>query len=271
MEHLLKFLSIAVPIAYIGTYVLYARLFRAEREEDFLSSARFSMLVAILLHTSYLLVISAEYHRCPLATRAEGLLFAAWLLAIIHVLNERFTDSQSLGVFTLLPSVVGVVSAALLWDSDAASCVFEHSRFLILHIVLSLASYVAFSVATVLAVMYLIQHRRLKAKRFDTTYRKIPSLDKLDRLAAAWVLAGCIALVLGAALGWTWLRETNREGIGSSLLPIFAVLAIFLASVVTRKVAGWHGIRHMIIIVVGFGLLVVASLFSFLKLHGFYS
>ena len=162
-------------------------------------------------------------------------------------------------------------SAALLRDHEAAVSVVEGNRYLVFHIVMSLASYVAFCVSAVLAVMYLIQHRRLKAKRFDMTYRKIPSLDQLDRLAAAWVLAGCVALMLGAFLGWTWVRQTAAEGTGSSLLPLFTVLAIFLASVVMRRVAGWHGTRHVLMILAGFGVLLATSLFSFLKVHGFYS
>ena len=268
MDPFLKFLNIAVPVVYMGTFVLYSRLFMAEDEQAYRVSTRLSMGFALALHTVYLLAIAAQFDRCPLATRAEGLLFGAWLLSIIHVINERLARQESLGIFTLLPAVVGTSGAAYFQDFPAARAVTEQSPQFVFHIVTSLASYVSFCVAAVLALMYVVQHRRLKRKQFDVAFRKIPSLELLDNVAAAWTLAGCVALVLGALTGW--VQRAGHTGSVSSLVPLFLVLAVFVASVIMRTVAGWRGIRHIVTILIGFAVLLAASLLSFLKSHGFY-
>lgn len=271
METLLLAASIVVPAVYAWTAVVYLKLLLAEEERTLRPIALTSLLVALALHTAYLAAISGFYHRCPLASRGEALLFGAWILALVHTVNERFTRSQSLGVFTILPPFIGVIGAVLLRDA-AFDLPAEYRNSLILfHIVASIASYVCYCIAGVFACMYVLQHRRLKRKNFDVTFRKMPSLEQLDSIAGAWALTGSISLLAGVAIGLYGLAQNHLTAPKGTLLPVWIVLLIFLGSGVARRFLGWRGLRHIRMVLLGFIVLLAISLLSFLKFHGFYT
>jgi len=54
------------------------------------------------------------------------------------------------------------------------------------------------------SLLYLLQFRELKDKRFGRVFRFVPSLETLDRLATRALVIGFPALTLALTLGWAW-------------------------------------------------------------------
>ena len=267
METAITFLKFLVPFAYLATTLVYGRLFFSTDESRYALKTRLGLGLSLALHTSLLVALGYRYDRCPLATFGEGLLFLAYILGTIHLLSEWLADSRRLGLFTLLPTTLCVLVAVfMLQESFALPPSLRSSSFLVFHIVASLASYACFSMAAVLAGLYLVLHRKLKSKNFDITFRKLPPLVKLDKLSANWSFLGSVTMVLSSVIGFWWVRKDGLAGMTLKELAIYLVLLVFLGAGVSRRLFNLRGRRHAILILVGFLVLLLTNLIG---THGF--
>ncbi len=266
MEPVLLALKFLVPLAYLATTAIYGRLFFAPEESRFARKATLGLAISLILHIALLLCLGYSLQRCPLGTIGEGLLFLAWILAVIHLLSEWLADTRRLGLFTLLPTTLCVVVGVFLLRPDFALPPQLQSSFLVFHIVASLASYACFSMASILAGLYLVLHAKLKHKNFDITFRKLPPLDKLDKLSANWSFLGSATMVVASVIGWVWVRKDGLAGMNFKELAIYLVLAVFLGAGISRRLFGWRGRRHAIAILIGFLLMLLTNMIG---THGF--
>lgn len=266
METAILVLQVLVPAAYLAALAAYAGLFFSLDEARFAAKARAGLVVSLALNTALLLLLGWHYQRCPLGTYGEGLLFIAWMLGIINFLSEWLADTRRLGLFSLFPIALCALAASFLLDPGYALPPELRSSFLVFHIAASLASYACFAMAAILAVMYLILHDKLKHKRFDIAFRKLPPLDKLDKLSANWSFLGSATMVMASVIGIWWVRKDGLEGMTPRELGIYLVLAVFLGAALARRLFGARGRRHAIVILIGFAVLLLTN---FLGTHGF--
>jgi HemX protein len=255
-----------LPVAYFAALVVYGRTFFSENEGGVRGAVKTGLVGVLLVHTALLIAIALRFQRFPLWTLGEGLLLLGWMLAVVHLISEWSADTRRLGVFTLAPASICAVFSLFFLGHEIALPPAYMGAWFIFHIVASLASYAAFSLAAVLSTLYLIQHRNLKQKRFDLTFRTLPPLDKLDRLTATWAFLGTLLMVASSLIGAWWVRRDSLRGMSASEAGIFLVLAIFLSAALARRAFGWRGKRHALWILSGFAALIVANLL----LHGFF-
>ena len=265
MEIFIALLKGLLPVAYLICLWFYGQLFFSADETKQSRWAKLSVAIAVCMHTALLFSLAAQYHRCPLWTQGEALLFLAWMLAIVHLLSEWSADTRRLGFFTLGPAAFCATVALSFLGKELMLDAQYRSSWFIFHIVASLAAYAAFSLAAVLAALYLTLHRKLKLKTFDLTFRKLPPLDKLDKLSAMWSFLGTLLMLASTVIGVWWVRRDGLHGMSPREIGIFVVLAIFLFTAAARRTLGWRGRRHAIWILAGFAALVLANLAG---LHG---
>lgn len=266
MAALLLVLKFLVPLAYVAAAAVYGRLFFSEDETRLSRAARTALAASLGLHTAYLVLLGVHLQRCPLGNFGEGLLFIAWILCSIHAVSETMADTRRLGLFTLLPAALCAVAGAFLQSDEFAFPPALRSSLLVFHIAASLASYACFSMAAILAGLYILLHRKLKHKDFDLTFRKLPPLDKLDRLSANWSFLGSATMVVSSVIGVWWVRKDGLAGMTAKELGIYLVLAVFLAAGLSRPVFGLRGRPHALAILAGFAVLVLVNLAG---AHGF--
>jgi ABC-type uncharacterized transport system permease subunit len=136
------------------------------------------------------------------------------------------------------------------------------------HIFLATLGMAVFALAAVLAVLFLVEERRLKRKRFDRVGVEAP-LATLDRLALRCVSIGfpifTVALVTGAVwiarLGGIETAEAHRP----EYLIAVATWVAFGVLLVARVGAGWRGRRAAWLTLAGFGGTLVVLLFYVLR------
>jgi HemX protein len=266
MDSLIDVLKILIPLAYLATTAVYAQLFFSPEESRYARKAQIGLSLSLALHTALLVLLGYQLNRCPLGTIGEGLLFLAWILGAIHFLSEWLADSRRLGLFTLLPTTLCVLAGVFLLRPDFALPAELRSSLLVFHIVASLASYACFSMAAILAGLYLVLHGKLKHKNFDITFRKLPPLDKLDKLSANWSFLGSATMVIASIIGITWVRKDGLAGMGLNEMAIYLVLAVFLIAGVSRRLFGLRGKRHALLVLAGFLVLLLNNLIG---THGF--
>lgn len=266
METVLILLKVLLPVAYLAALWAYGRAFFRVEADGSSALARTAMVAALSVHTALLVLLAITFYRCPLWTQGEALLFLAWMLAMLHLLSEWSADTRLLGVFTVVPAALAAMVSVFFLGHELALQTEYRSSWFIFHIVSSLASYAAFSLAAVLASLYLLQYGKLKRKDFDRTFRRLPPLDKLDKLAAAWAFLGSLLMIASSAIGAWWVRRDALHGMSAQEAGIFVVLAIFLVAAVSRRTLGWRGRRHALWVLAGYAALVLSNLW----LHGFF-
>src|SRR5690606_23033308 len=112
---------------------------------------------------------------------------------------------QILGAFVAPAAIVILAAARLSPSGEALPGLTLLGR---IHISLATLGVAIFALATLLSVLYLIENRGLKHKRFDGFFfRRGASLESLDLLAHRLVLAGFPIFTLAIMLGVIWVSQ----------------------------------------------------------------
>ncbi len=117
------------------------------------------------------------------------------------------------------------------------------SVLVVVHVAAAILGTAAFVLALVLSVLYLVQARQLKRKRFHPWLRRLPPLEQLDGLGLRVVVVGfalySLSIVLGTFRAWQQVALHFDPRILFAL-GTWAVYALMLQGRVT---AGWQGMK----------------------------
>jgi len=135
------------------------------------------------------------------------------------------------------------------------------SAWLPVHVVLSILGDAVFALAFSASLLYLVQERRLKARRAPAALRYLPSLEALDRVNYRCLVWGLILLTLGMVSGIVW-AHTAWGGLWSKeprVVLSFVIWGIYVVLLQGRMSAGWRGRWAATLTIAGFAV-IVASL-----------
>jgi len=141
------------------------------------------------------------------------------------------------------------------------------STILPVHVTVNLLGYALFSLAFAAAVTYLLQEKRLKEKRLLGIFRRLPSLDALDRAEHRFLLAGFPLLTIGILTGTYWAHEVeagSATDIARAALG-YATWVLFAAVLCLRAGAGWRGRRAAYGTIAGFTFAVLVLIVYWIK------
>ena len=131
-----------------------------------------------------------------------------------------------------------------------------------IHLACSLASYVAFLIAFVSGLLFLMQHWQLKHKHMGLLFHRLPALGALERVNVWSIGLGFGLLSIGLSLGllkarWLlgqWWRWDSKE------LFALALWSAYLGVVVARARAVGRGRKVAMLSVLGFTLVLLTFL-----------
>ena len=203
-------------------------------------------IAALLFHFVSLAEMLAAAHRWLPVSASEvqavlGLLLAAAFLLVVAVYG-----SMTIGI-VLLPLVflLGLLPAFAPGSHELAAPLLR-SGWITLHILLLLAAYAALIVCMFSSVLYLMQEKRLKARRSAAgLLARIPPLQVLDQISLRSLLIGlpCMTggLLIGSALaateyGAVYFRDPK-------VLLSFAMWLVYMGMIAIRRSAGLRGRR----------------------------
>jgi len=112
---------------------------------------------------------------------------------------------------------------------------------LAVHIASNLLGLGLFLLAGAAGAFYILQERRLKAKRMPS---RLPPLDALDKVEHRLLLAGFPLQTLGAVSGAAFL--TDLQMTQAQLLQVilaYGTWALIAGVLLVRAILGWHGRR----------------------------
>jgi cytochrome c-type biogenesis protein CcsB len=136
------------------------------------------------------------------------------------------------------------------------------SFWLSFHVAAALLGNATFALAFLGGILYLIQERQLKGKKFGFFYKRLPSLETLDALNYYCINIGFILLTLGIITGslyaqytlgafWQWDPKETM-----TLVAWLLYAGLFHA----RLLKGWRGRRAALLAIAGFAVLMVTFL-----------
>jgi ABC-type uncharacterized transport system permease subunit len=195
----------------------------------------------------------------PAQSVREAIGFLSWMLTGGYLLASLRYRLILAGVLIEPVAVLLLLAARL---SPAGVAAGDFSSMGRLHIVLATCGIAVFALASVLAIVYLLEERGLKRKRFDSVSYKVGTpLESLDGLAHRLVWVGFPLFTVAVALGVAWAAE--RGGGYGRIEHLLSLItwAVFAALLVSRTVYGWRGKRAAKLTLAGFAvaLLVLAA------------
>ncbi len=197
----------------------------------------------------------------PVMTLFESLFFYSWILVTLSLIINYFFK---IDFFVFFTNIIGftLLSLNLFVDPDAPVQVTEMltSNLLVIHITMAFLSYGAFSLSFIFSVMYLIQDKLLKEKKWNHKLRRLPSLEQLDRYAYRFNIIGVPVLLLSLILGliWAWLKIGGWFLVDIKVLMSVLVLMMFSVYLYQRVVTGKRG-RGLVLWNVGAFLFMIVN------------
>ncbi|MGO9434777.1 MAG: inner membrane protein YpjD [Terracidiphilus sp.] len=200
----------------------------------------FVSAVEMLAEAHRLVPVGAREVESLLGFVVAGLFFLAWWLY----------DAISLGIFALPVTFFLVFVPALGLTHYTFPSEGVRTSWLIAHISALLAAYAALGFSLLASVLYLVQERRLKAKKKaaeDSWWAPLdwlPPLDTLERIAHAMLLFGFPCMTVGLLLGAVLVQETALGAayfLDPKVLASFAMWGLYVLLLFLRQSAGLRG------------------------------
>lgn len=227
------------------------------------------MALAWLVQTAFLANLALKSPLVLIATPFESVMVLSWIVALIGLyLMLRSPKPVAVGMF-VLPLVLGLITAGLFapresdwlqWGGTIAFWGTVHGVFL-------LAGAVFTCVAFFAGLMYLVQMRRLKAKRPSRSGLAVPSLELSERINRAAITVAFPLLTFGLLIGL--VLSYAARSVGSTISPahalpwtdpkVLSALVMWLVFAVllhARFRPAMRGKGLMVLTIVAFGFLV---------------
>lgn len=251
-------------LLYFAATVLYlidilARLEKAGRV------ARWVLIGGFVLHCATLAARYLEAGYTPVTNLYESLSFFAWAVVAVFLLFDLRYRMTVLGAFTCpLALVLMIVGSAAPKGMGEINPMLESWWFPI-HVTLAFLGNAIFAVAFGAGVMYLIQERMLKSKKFSALYYRLPSLETLDKINYKCLTFGFPLLTMGIISGAVWANSAWGGYWRWDPKETWALITWFLYAALLhgRLTVGWRGRRAAIFAILGF----LCVLFTFLGVN----
>jgi len=198
----------------------------------------------------------------------EALAFLFWLLVLVFLAVEFRHHIHVLGSFIVPLALVSLVSAAAL--PETAPTLQPVFKTLWLHVTLSMLGTVGFAVAFVAGVMYLIQDRLLKSKRFNVLFTKLLALDFLGRLNQQSIIWGFPLLTFGIVTGAISAEFARGSYLSWNPEQTWAMVTwlFYFIVLLGRLTVGWRAKRAAYLTVIGFAGVILTLVGVVLKNYG---
>lgn len=265
-------------LVYFASTSLYLIDVIARREQAG-KIARWLLWAGFALHCTVLVARYLQVGHIPVTNLHESLSFFAWAIIGIYLLFDLRYRLTVLGAFVCpLALVLMIVGSAVPKGSDQISPALQSWWFPV-HVGLAFLGDAVFAVAFIAGIMYLLQERMLKSKKFSGLYFRLPSLETLDNINYKCLTFGFPLMTMGIISGAVWANSAWGGYWRWDPKETWALITWFLYAALLhgRLTVGWRGRRAAIFAIIGFlsllftffGVnLLLSGEHSFRSLHG---
>lgn len=251
-------------LIYFTATVLYLVDILA-RKEQVGKAGRWVLRGGFALHCVSLVLRYVELDYAPVTSLYESLSFFAWTVVGIYLLFDLKYRSTILGAFVTPLALAAMIFGSAVPKTAQPINPMLDSWWFPVHVVLAFSGNAIFTIAFVAAVMYLLQERMLKSKKFSALYFRLPSLDTLDTINYKCLTFGFPLLTMGIISGAIWANAAWGGYWRWDPKETWALITWFLYAALLhgRLTVGWRGRRAAIFAIIGF----LCVLFTFLGVN----
>jgi cytochrome c-type biogenesis protein CcsB len=207
------------------------------------------LLLTLYIFSRYLIA-----GHTPITSQHETVVFFAWSTTWAYLSFRWRYSVKNFGTLVALQiSALLGVSALLSRQAPTLPPALQ-SGWLPLHAGVSIIAYGFLALAFCGSLMYLLQERELKSKRFGFFFERFPSLDSLDQLNNHCITAGFVFLTLGIVTGSLWASQawgTYWQWDPKETWSLITWL-VYLVQIHQRFTVGWRGKRAAVMAIIGF-------------------
>jgi len=220
--------------------------------------ARIILLVSGLLQTLHIASRFILAGHTPITSQHEAVVFFAWATTWAYLSFRWRYTVKNFGTF------VSIFICCLLLIASFSSREFApllpalQSNWLPIHAGVSIIAYGFLSLAFCGGLMYLLQDREPKSRKFGSFFSRFPSLDALDQLNNHCLTAGFVFLTLGIVTGSVWARQAWGTYWHWDPKETWSLITwfVYLVQLHQRYTVGWRGKRAAVMAIVGFAAIV---------------
>ena len=246
----------ALGVTFIATaaYLVYF----VSQNKKIRKIARMVLLFSGVLQSLY---IGSRYilaGHTPITSQHEAVVFFAWATTWAYLSFRWRYTVKNFGTFvTVLILCLLVVSSFSPRDFTPLLPALQ-SVWLPIHAGVSIVAYGFLSLAFCGGLMYLLQERELKSKRFGYFFSRFPSLDALDQLNNHCLTAGFVFLTLGIVTGSVWARQAWGTYWQWDPKETWSLITwfLYLVQLHQRFTVGWRGKRAAVMAIIGFAAII---------------
>jgi len=256
-------------IVYLGASVLYLTAMIGKRPAA-ARVGRWILFAGVLLHAFSFGIRHATTGGAPVTSLHESLSFFAWCIVLLYLLLDLRFHLSVMGAFAGPLAFVMMVASQISPDVVIPQNPVLHTWLFPVHITFAFLGNAAFALAFGAGVMYLIQNRMLKSKRFTGIYKMLPSLDTLDKVNYTCLSVGFPLMTLGIISGAFWANLAWGTYWSWDPKETWALITWFVYAALLhgRMTIGWRGRRAAIFAIIGFLCLLFTFLGVSLLLNG---
>jgi len=252
-------LSIVMALYALG--LLHSIFGFYQKRQGFVKIALGMVACGFAFHTMFLILLGIARWHFPITNLPESLCFLAWCISLTFIAADFRYKLNALGAFILPLVSLLMIFFQVFWDKNRAIPPGLASGWVYFHGSIAFLSYAAFFLTFISGVLYLIQEKELKQKRFRFLYFRLPSLQVCDELFQRSLFVGFIAMTLAIISGAVWAQQAWGRFWDWDPKETAALVTwgIYLFLINCRFSARWRGRRAAYISIIGFA----ATLFTF--------
>lgn len=201
--------------------------------------------VVWVLQTVYFIEALLRRGAFPVLTPSDSLFFYAWVLVTLSLVMNRFFRVDFFVFFT---NVLGFImmSIYLFVPSNQVSNELSEqlaSGLLVIHVTIAFLAYGAFTLSFIFSLMYFVQHRMLKEKKWNHRMKRFASLLQLEQASFVCNMVGVPLLFISLVLGVIWASvEVHRfVWFDAKVLLSFVVILVYGHYLYQKVAKGMHG------------------------------
>jgi HemX protein len=246
-------------VFYLGAAVAYVVHFAKPRFRWLAGAGQAALGAAFLVHAAAIGFGCREFGGTEFFSLRGGFIVLSWLAGGAFLVLNRMYRIPTLGAFVVPLILVVLLPALFLGHSGRMEAIPDAIRrpALPVHIISAFLGIALFALAAGVAVMYLLQEREVKGKRFGALFSRLPSLDSLDKLNQRLVRAGFVVFTAALVTGTIIARNVWKSAWSWDPQQVSSLLVWLLYGVMVQlRHTGWHGRRYALLTLVGFALVI---------------
>ena len=264
----------AMPVFYFVLVWTYGKAFFADKL--LAKHVKTPILIGtIAFHLVFLADRIKIFRHPPVTTIFEIFTVLACSITVTYFVIELRSQHKETGYFILnIAFFFQLASSIFIKDTPEVPEILRSPLFGV-HVSSALIGYAAITIAGAYGLMYLMLYHEMKATRFGVVYKKLPTLETLERMTFTAVALAFLFLSIAILFGFIWLNRAiaSPNYFDPKLIGTIIVWTMYGFLIIAKKRFGWKGRKVMILSIIGF----LISIFSmtivnifFSKFHKFY-